>query len=224
VQNHGVAIKGLLLDFYGTVVEDDDEVMVGIAERVAAGATRTVTGAEVMAAWQREYYAVAEGRPFRTLRESAAVSLATVMAEVGCEGDPVALAATQFGTIQALRPGTRAFLERVTVPICVVSDADHDTLQAVIAHHRLRFDAVVCSEQVGAYKPAAAMFEAGLRALGLARDEVLHVGDSLRNDIGGAHAAGIRGIWVNRWGLPASDLSHTIPEISDLSELDVHIR
>ena len=99
-------IRGLLLDFYGTVVEDDDAIMLAIAARVAAGAGRGATAAEVMTVWEREYAAVAEGPVFRTLRESAAVSLATVMAAVGCPGDPAEFGAAQFGgPVPALRPG-----------------------------------------------------------------------------------------------------------------------
>lgn len=43
-------IKGLLLDFYGTVVEDDDAIMDAIAAQVAAGASTPVTARDVGAA------------------------------------------------------------------------------------------------------------------------------------------------------------------------------
>ena len=223
MKNCGV-IRGLLLDFYGTVVEDDDAIMLSIVARVAAGAGGDTTAAEVMTAWEREYASVAEGPTFRTLRESAALSLATVMAAVGCAGDPAEFGAAQFaGPVPPLRPGTREFLDRVTLPICVVSDADHDDLAAAITHHGLTFDAVVCSSQVGAYKPAPIMFERGLAALGLAAHEVLHVGDSLRTDVAGAHAAGIRAAWVNRRGLPADAGSAAAHVVNDLSDLLAHL-
>ncbi|MGC9665349.1 HAD family hydrolase [Planosporangium sp. 12N6] len=186
--------KGLLLDFYGTVVEDDDAVMDAIAEQVAAGASTPVTGPAVSEAWGREFATVADGPPFRSLRESAVASLATVMAEVGCAGDPASLCAAQFAYWRSppLRPGTREFLSRVTVPVCVVSDVDRDDLAAATAYHGLTFTAVVTSEDVGVYKPHLAMFTRGLAALGLGAGEVLHVGDSLTADVGEAHAAGIR--------------------------------
>ena len=213
-------IRGLLLDFYGTVVEDDDAVMLAIAARVAAGAGGRATTAEVLAAWQAEYAAVADGPVFRTLRESAVLSLAAVMSAVGCPGDPAEFGAAQFGgPAPALRPGTAEFLDRVTLPICVVSDADHEDLTAAIAHHGLTFDAVVCSSQVGAYKPAAVMFEPGLAALGIAAHDALHVGDSLRTDVGGARAAGIATAWINRRGLPAEAGAAATHVVADLSEL-----
>jgi 2-haloalkanoic acid dehalogenase type II len=211
-------IKGLLLDFYGTVVQDDDSIMEGIAAQVAAGASVPVSARDVMAAWVREYDAVAYGPRFRTLRDCATLSLATVMAEVGCDGDAAALHATQsaYWPAPPLRDGTLEFLAQVSVPICVVSDADRATLAAAIALHGLSFAAVVTSEDVGAYKPARAMFTAGLAALGLGPDEVLHVGDSLSCDVAGAHAAGIRAVWVNRLGRPAPPDAPITYEISDL--------
>jgi len=218
-------IKGLLLDFYGTVVEDDDSTMLAIAERVAAGSPARPAGSVVMADWEREYEAVANGTPFRNLRDCAVQSLATVMTAYGCPGDPAEFGAGQFsGQVLPLRPGTREFLSGVTVPICVVSDADHAVLTAAIAHHGLSFDAVVCSERVGAYKPHAAMFRHGLAALGLEAGDVLHVGDSLRADVAGANAAGIRSVWVNRRGLPAADGASATYVIGDLSELAGHLR
>ena len=212
-------VKGLLLDFYGTVVEDDDTIMMAIADRVAVGAATPVTGAEVLAAWGIEYIAVAEGTSFRSLRESARLSLGTVMAAVGCPGDPAEFGAGQFTRIPPLRPGVREFLAGVRVPICVVSDADAVHLRAAIAHHGLSFDAVVCSEEVGAYKPSALMFTRALEALGLGAHEVLHIGDSVRTDVLGAHAAGIRAAWLNRRGRPAAEGGPATYVVSDLSEL-----
>jgi len=217
-------IRGLLLDFYGTVVEDDDATMLAIAERVAAGSPARPTAHEVLADWEREYEAAATGTPFRTLRDCAVQSLATVMAAHRCPGDPAEFSAVQFsGRVLPLRPGTLKFLSRVTIPICVVSDADHAVLSAAIAHHALTFDAVVCSEQVGAYKPHQAMFHHGLNALCLKPDEVMHVGDSLRADIAGANAAGIRSVWVNRRAQPAAAGAAATHVVADLSELLDHL-
>lgn len=214
-------IRGLLLDFYGTVVEDDDAIMETIAGRVAAGASAVVTAREVGEAWDREYEAVAAGPQFQSLRECAMRSLATVLTEVGCGGDPAALCAPQFAHWRSppLRPGTREFLSRLAVPVCVVSDVDRADLQAAMAHHSLTFTAVVTSEDVGAYKPDRALFTRALAALGLGADEVLHVGDSFRADVRGAHAAGIRAAWINRRGQAAPDDTPVAYEFADLAGL-----
>lgn len=214
-------IKGLLLDFYGTVVEDDDAIILAIAARVAALAAKRVTPDQVAAAWMREFEAVASGPGFLPLRECSPVSLAPVLAEVGCAGDPLALCAPQFAYWRSppLRAGTREFLSRVNLPICIVSDVDSDDLVAAMARHDLTFDAVVTSEEVGAYKPSPAMFARALDALSLDASEVMHVGDSLNADMRGAHAAGIRAAWVNRRRLHAPDDLPITYEIANLAEL-----
>jgi 2-haloacid dehalogenase len=218
VETLGAPVRVLLLDFYGTVVEDDDSVVEAVSARVANGAAVTVTAGEVADAWMRRYAEVAEGPPFRTLRVSVVRSLADVMRDVGCAGDAAALHAEHLARrgVPPLRPGSREFLERVAVPLCVVSDADRVDLDAVIAHHGLAFAAVVASGDVGAYKPARVMFERALAALGMRADEVVHVGDSLRTDVAGARGAGIRAIWVNRRGLSGPP---DVPQVPDLAAL-----
>ena len=44
-------------------------------------------------------------------------------------------------------------------------------------------------------------------------------GDSLTADVGGAHAAGIRAVWVNHRGRTAPPDAPVAYEIADLSEL-----
>ncbi|HEX5473089.1 MAG TPA: HAD-IA family hydrolase [Vicinamibacterales bacterium] len=58
-------------------------------------------------------------------------------------------------------------------------------------------DALVVSEEVGAPKPAAAMFETALARLGVAVSDAIMIGDSWAADIEGARAAGLRAIWFN---------------------------
>jgi 2-haloacid dehalogenase len=214
-------INGLLLDFYGTVVEDDDAIMDEIADRVAAGATVPVSGREVRAAWDGEYDAAAYAPRFRSLRDCAVLSLGAVLAEVGHPGDPDALcvALLSYGRTPPLRPGTREFLSSVTVPICVVSDVDREVIGAAMAYRGLSFTAVVTSEDVGAYKPDPAMFRRGLAALGLTPDEVVHVGDSIDADVRGAHAAGIRAAWINRWGRAVPEGAPVSYELTTLADL-----
>jgi putative hydrolase of the HAD superfamily len=59
-------------------------------------------------------------------------------------------------------------------------------------------DALAVSDAVGWRKPRPEIFEAVLGQLGVAPDEVLHVGDNLRADVAGAAAVGLRTVWVTR--------------------------
>lgn len=80
-------------------------------------------------------------------------------------------------------------------------------------------DGVFVSEELGAIKPSPAFFEGVLRALGVAREACLMVGDSVESDVRGANAAGLDVVWLNRRGeeLPAD--AEIAAEISDLREL-----
>lgn len=77
-----------------------------------------------------------------------------------------------------------------------VPDIQFDKLRATgIERH---FERVVVSSEFGVGKPDPRMFVAAIERLDVAAAEAVMVGNSLRRDIGGAHAAGIRAIWVCR--------------------------
>jgi HAD superfamily hydrolase (TIGR01549 family) len=61
-------------------------------------------------------------------------------------------------------------------------------------------DEVVTSAEVGARKPDTAVFEAALSVANAAAKEAVHVGDSLENDVAGAHSAGLRAVLLRRSG------------------------
>lgn len=82
------------------------------------------------------------------------------------------------------------------------------------------FDAVFVSAEVGAAKPERAIFDFALAELDADAATAWHVGDLLDKDVAGAHAAGIRGIWLNRLGeqIRAGDAIPDL-EITSLREL-----
>ncbi|MEP7270107.1 MAG: HAD-IA family hydrolase [Acidobacteriota bacterium] len=62
------------------------------------------------------------------------------------------------------------------------------------------FDAIHFSTRVGYAKPDPRIFQYALTHHDLRAEEVWHVGDSLRDDVGGALDAGISPIWLDRQG------------------------
>jgi putative hydrolase of the HAD superfamily len=60
------------------------------------------------------------------------------------------------------------------------------------------FDYVCLSCDVGLLKPDPEIFRLALRKLGVRPDEAVMVGDSLRSDVLGAEAVGIRGVLIKR--------------------------
>ncbi|MEV4412347.1 HAD family hydrolase [Catellatospora sp. NPDC049609] len=212
----------MLLDFYGTVVAEDDAILADIYRQVLDQCTdpHEVTTTQVGSyRWRvfREEMA-ADRAAFRCQRDIAVSSLARTVRRFGSAADPAALCASQFAFWREpdLFPDARAFLDLVDVPVCVVSNIDRADVLAAIAHHGLPLAHVVTSEDVGSYKPHPAMFQAALDLLGLPAGAVLHIGDSLSADITGAHHLGIPSVWVNRSGKPRPDPLHAITEVDTL--------
>jgi putative hydrolase of the HAD superfamily len=58
------------------------------------------------------------------------------------------------------------------------------------------FDAVVFAGYDSAPKPDSEPFGRALRALSVRPERAVHVGNSLRSDVAGAHAAGVRAAWL----------------------------
>jgi 2-haloacid dehalogenase len=60
------------------------------------------------------------------------------------------------------------------------------------------FDPVVTAQQVGSYKPNHRSFEVMFDGLGLPRDQILHVAQSLFHDHVPAKELGLSTVWVDR--------------------------
>jgi 2-haloacid dehalogenase len=95
-------------------------------------------------------------------------------------------------------------------------------------HLGVEFDRIITAEDVKAYKPAPNHFEAldaTLRELGVPRERLLHVAQSLFHDHVPARRHGLRSVWINRrhdrpgWGAtpePAERYSYDL-EFPDLA-------
>lgn len=99
-------------------------------------------------------------------------------------------------------PDTGEALQRLKqrFKLVIVSNIDDDLFAATAKHLPVEFDAVITAQQVGSYKPSHANFETALQRIGLPKEQVLHVAQSLYHDIVPAKALGIANVWVNRSG------------------------
>ena len=84
------------------------------------------------------------------------------------------------------------------------------------------FDFKVISAVFGTAKPDPKIFREALKKANVPAGEVVHVGDSLEDDVRGAHLAGIKAIWLdrsNRHGTLTKDHQDFVTVIRDLREL-----
>jgi putative hydrolase of the HAD superfamily len=97
----------------------------------------------------------------------------------------------------------------------------HRSLDAFCEHFSLRglITVSVSSAQHGYMKPHRSIFDTALTKAGVTAAESLMVGDSIKHDIEGALAAGLRAVLLRRSGELPADLPPGLPVITTLTEL-----
>jgi len=84
------------------------------------------------------------------------------------------------------------------------------------------FDFKVISAVFGVAKPDPKIFREALTQANVHADDAVHIGDSLEDDVRGAHLAGIKALWLdrsNRHGTLTQDHQDFVTVIRDLREL-----
>ncbi|TME70710.1 MAG: HAD family hydrolase [Chloroflexi bacterium] len=110
---------------------------------------------------------------------------------------------------------------REWAPLAVLTNGPIDVQVAKLSASGLQrfFPVVVASGEIGYGKPDPRLFGAALDRLRVDRADAVAIGDSLERDVVGAHAAGLRCVWLNRQrtSMPATGTADF--EISSLDEL-----
>jgi putative hydrolase of the HAD superfamily len=102
------------------------------------------------------------------------------------------------------------------MPVVSISNGNADLARIGLRQH---FAHCISARDFGTAKPAAAIFHDACARLGLAPENVLHVGDDPLLDVIGARTAGLRTAWLNRSGATWPDRVAPDLEIRDLGEL-----
>lgn len=85
--------------------------------------------------------------------------------------------------------------------LCILSNVDNQSLAGTLPRLGVKFDAIYTAQDIGSYKPAARNFNHALESLaasGIAKSELLHVGQSLFHDHEPAAQLGIATCWIDR--------------------------
>lgn len=80
-------------------------------------------------------------------------------------------------------------------------------------------DVRLTAGDVGKFKPHPQPFRVALDRLNVSPTEAVFVGDRVEDDVVGAHAAGMRAVWLRRGASPASELFKSNATIRTLKEL-----
>lgn len=196
-------LDGIFLDMYGTLTTGDRDAVEAVCTDIVRDTGVTISAHELSITWGERFFHYLDfcnGENFKSLMDVERETLRDTMIQFGVSIDPepYCLKLQAYWRDPPLQPEVRQFLDEVKFPICIVSNADHEDAVAVVKRHGLRVDHVVTSESSRSYKPDRRIFETALEVTGWRRERVLHAGDSLHSDIGGAIVAGLKSVWINR--------------------------
>ena len=80
----------------------------------------------------------------------------------------------------------------------MITNCDDDLFARSSGRLGTTFDWVVTAQSAGAYKPDERPFEAAFERIGLPRDRILHVAQSLFHDHVPARRLGLSTVWIDR--------------------------
>ena len=221
--------SALTFDCYGTLIDWET----GIHD--ALGGLLCDLGADVeretlLAAFARHESAVEAG-PFLAYREVLARVAEAVCRENGVTptGEQLAAFGGSVGAWPPFEDSADALARLATrYRLGVITNCDDDLFAASNLRLGVAFDPVVTAQQVGSYKPATRNFDVALERLGLPRDRILHVAQSLFHDHVPAKRLGLATVWVDRrrgqagsGATPDAEAAPdlTVPDMATLADL-----
>ncbi len=82
--------------------------------------------------------------------------------------------------------------------LAIISNVDDDLFSFSARRLQVEFDWVITAQQAKSYKPSLNNFRVAFERIGLPKERVLHVAQSLYHDIAPAKSLGLSTVWVNR--------------------------
>ena len=242
------AVAGVLFDLFGTVIHFAPQVptvqvagnpwrsTMGWLRDAAAHELPQVPFDDLLAALMQVTEELVRQRPPEYLEVPSRERFRRALVRCGSDDERTPaiaqrLSLAHMGHLASrtmLPPGHAAVLQALAARhrLGLVSNFDHaPTARRVLTEHGVApfFEVILISDEFGRRKPHPAIFEAALRDLKVRADQAVFVGDSISDDVAGAHNAQLRVAWFNPEGEPlpagAPAPQLVIRELRDLVEL-----
>ena len=82
--------------------------------------------------------------------------------------------------------------------LAIISNIDDDLFSFSAQRLQTQFDWVITAQQAKSYKPSLSNFRLAFERIGLPKNRILHVAQSLFHDMVPAKALGLSTVWINR--------------------------
>lgn len=223
------SFDAITFDCYGTLIDWETGILRALHE-VARSRGATVEDEWLLEVFGRHEAAIEAG-PYRRYREVLAETLRRISAELGFES--TAAEGARFGGSVADWPAfsdSSEALRRLKqhFGLGVITNCDDDLFAASNQRLGVNFDWIITAEQARTYKPDHHNFQLAFERIGLPRDRILHVAQSLFHDHVPAKQLGLRTVRVDRrhdrpgtGATPPAEATPdvTVPDIRTLADL-----
>ena len=191
--------EALTFDCYGTLIDWETGIREALEPILAAhGVT---VGGEALLETYAGFEADLEAGPYLRYREVLARAARGVCETYGVEAtdDELAQFGGSVGDWPAF-PDSAAALARLHTRfrIGAITNCDDDLFALSRPKLGDPFDWIVTAQQAGSYKPSERNFDLAFERLGLPRERILHVAQSLYHDHVPARRLGLSTVWINR--------------------------
>jgi 2-haloacid dehalogenase len=191
--------EALTFDCYGTLIDWEAGIAAGL-EAVTRAHGADVPDEKLLTTYAR-HEAALEAGPYLRYRQVLAEACRGVCADLTIA--PTDQELETFGGSVGEWPAfpdsaaALADLQR-RFKLAVITNCDDDLFAASNRRLGVTFDWVITAQQAGSYKPSHRNFELAFERIGLPRDRILHVAQSLFHDHVPAKELGLRSVWINR--------------------------
>jgi 2-haloacid dehalogenase len=189
----------LTFDCYGTLIDWEAGILAALRP-VLSGRGVEATDDELLALFGG-FESAAEAGPYLRYRAILAHCLRRIAAHYGVEPDEAEVEgfADSVGAWPAFADSTEALARlHERFRLGVITNCDDDLFARSAARLRTDFDWVVTAQSAGSYKPDPRNFEVAFERIGLPRERILHVAQSLFHDHVQAKRLGLTTVWIDR--------------------------
>ncbi len=192
----------LTFDCYGTLIQWDEGLLAAVNSILGRQKNAEIDANTLIRVYDKYEHELEGHKPHRLFRDVAGNGLKLAMEELGLsygDGDIEILT----NGISKMPPfpevaGALKALKAQGFKLCIISNTDDAIIAGNVAQLGNHIDRVITAEQAQAYKPTRQIFEHAHKALGVTKDETVHICASPHLDHAAARDLGFRCIWVDR--------------------------
>jgi 2-haloacid dehalogenase len=192
-------VEAITFDCYGTLI--DWETGLAEAFRPILAAHGVAMGQDDVLTRYARHEATAESGRYQRYTGVLAAGLRGVATELGFTptDDEVARFSRSVEAWPAFPDSADALVRlQRRFRLGVITNCDDDLFAASNRRLGVEFDWIVTAEQVGAYKPSEENFLVAFERIGLPRERIVHVAQSLYHDHVPAKRLGLTTVWIDR--------------------------